>query len=59
MATDLTEIKEDEMDTTCSTHSGQENCIKVSGGDLNEIHQLDDLDGRITLNRILNISMLG
>lgn len=47
------------MDTTCGTHGGQEKCIDVLVGDLNEIHQLDYLDGRITLNRILNISMVG
>jgi hypothetical protein len=47
------------VDTICGTHGGQEKCIQVSGGDLNERHHLDDLDGRITLNIILNISMVG
>ena len=44
------------MDTNCGTHGGQEKCIH---GDLNESHHLDDLDGRIILSRILNISMVG
>lgn len=47
------------METNCGTHGGQEKCIQVFGGHLNESHHLDDLDGRITLNRILNISMVG
>jgi hypothetical protein len=47
------------VDTNCDTHGGQKKCIEVFGGDLNESHHLDDLDGRITLNRILNISMVG
>lgn len=47
------------MDTNCDTHGRQEKCIQVFGGGLNESHHLDDLDGRITLNRILNISMVG
>jgi hypothetical protein len=47
------------VDTNCGTHGGQEKCIQVFGGDLNESHHLDDLDGRITLNRILNITMVG
>lgn len=47
------------MDTNCGTHGGQDKCIQVFGGDLNESHHLDDLHGRITLNRILNISMVG
>lgn len=47
------------MDTNCGTHGGQDKCIQVSGGDLNESHQLDYLDGTIILSRILNISMVG
>lgn len=35
------------------------NVYRSLEGDLNERHHLDDLDGRITLNRILNISMVG
>lgn len=46
------------MDTNCGTHGGQEKCIQAFGGDLNESHHLDDLDGRIILSRILNISMV-
>jgi len=43
------------VDINCGSHGGQE----VFGVDLNESHHLDDLHGKITLNGILNISMVG
>jgi hypothetical protein len=43
------------VDTNCGSYGGQQ----VFGVDLNESHHLDDIDGRITLNGILNISIVG